>query len=75
MRLTRLTRNCGSAACPQVFASDRDTFVFQGTLLTVPPAEAATAPGEGLVELPRHLLIEVLPVLQRLLAGADRPTR
>jgi hypothetical protein len=74
MRLTPLTQQgCGTGACPDIYASDRHTIVFQGPLVTPPAAEAAAGPGEGFVELPWYLVAEVLPKLQLLFAGMERP--
>ncbi|WP_405360690.1 hypothetical protein OG535_20385 [Kitasatospora sp. NBC_00085] len=62
--LTRLTGtyngpNCDDDDCPNVYATDRDTFVVQGdhfAALTVPKGESA-------VEIPRHVLEEAVRAL------------
>ncbi|MGW2869246.1 hypothetical protein [Kitasatospora sp. NPDC001225] len=63
-QLTRLTGvfngpNCDDDDCPNVYATDRETFVFQGdhfTALKVPAGESA-------VEIPRHVLEEAVRAL------------
>lgn len=71
MKLTLLRRESGGdvpgcadgRTCPAVRASDRDTIVITGKLLTDPGdlAQAGIAPGEAAVEIPASLLPEVLP--------------
>ncbi|MFD0402651.1 hypothetical protein ACFV84_20640 [Kitasatospora sp. NPDC059811] len=67
--LTRLTGNgngsgsgsgeCGGDDCPNVYATDRGSFVVQGDLF-----DGFTAPeGEGLVEIPEHILREAVRAL------------
>jgi hypothetical protein len=61
--LTRLTGNgngeCGEDDCPNVYATKRGTFVVQGDVsgAFTPP------PGEGLVEIPEHVLREAFIAL------------
>jgi hypothetical protein len=57
MRLTRLTLPCNSAACPQVYATDRDTVVVQGTLLPAHGLAVDLGPGEALVEIPLDVFL------------------
>jgi hypothetical protein len=53
-KLTRLTGNgngeCGEEDCPDVWRTERGTFVIQG---------------EGLVEIPENVLLEAVRVLGR----------
>jgi hypothetical protein len=65
--LTRLTGNgngkgsgeCGEDDCPNVYATDRGSFIVQGDLY-----EGFTPPnGEGLVEIPEAVLREAIRVL------------
>ncbi|MBL7496276.1 hypothetical protein I6A84_05380 [Frankia sp. CNm7] len=55
MRLTPLTAICGTASCPQVYVTDRDTIVVQGALLDAEALGVPTATGEVLVEIPGEL--------------------
>ncbi|MFD4573455.1 hypothetical protein ACFWNK_13365 [Streptomyces sp. NPDC058417] len=63
-RLTRLTGtvngpNCDDDDCPNVYATERRTFVVQGDAyggFKVPD-------GEGLVEIPEHVLREAVRAL------------
>jgi hypothetical protein len=57
MRLRRLV-GCSGGSCPTVYATDRDTFVIQGAVVTDPEALAAVdlPAHETLVEVPRWLL-------------------
>ncbi|MFR9723882.1 hypothetical protein ACL02R_11030 [Streptomyces sp. MS19] len=63
-RLTRLTGtvggpNCDDDDCPNVYATEHGTFVVQGDAyggFTVPD-------GEGLVEIPEHVLREAVRAL------------
>ncbi|WP_083462598.1 hypothetical protein [Kitasatospora griseola] len=65
--LTRLTGTgngsgsgeCGQNDCPNVYATDRGSFVVQGDVFNgfTPPE------GEGLVEIPEHVLREAIRVL------------
>ncbi|MEV6420552.1 hypothetical protein [Streptomyces sp. NPDC051662] len=63
-RLTRLTGtvngpNCDDDDCPNVYATERGTFVVQGDAyggFVVPD-------GEGLVEIPEHILREAVRAL------------
>ncbi len=61
--LTRLTGNgngeCGQGDCPNVYRTERGTFVVQGDL-----SAAFTPPtGEGLVEIPEETLREAVRAL------------
>ncbi|QMU70110.1 hypothetical protein [Streptacidiphilus sp. P02-A3a] len=63
--LTRLTGSgdgsgeCGQGDCPNVYATDRRSFVFQGEHFTgFQPPE-----GEGLVEIPEAVLREAFRAL------------
>lgn len=62
--LTRLTGNvygpnCDDDDCPNVYATERGTFVVQGDTF-----DGFQAPdGEGLVEIPEHVLREAIRVL------------
>ncbi|WP_406113063.1 hypothetical protein [Kitasatospora purpeofusca] len=65
--LTRLTTTgsgegsgeCGQGDCPNVYATDRGSFVVQGDLY-----DGFTPPeGEGLVEIPEPVLREAFRVL------------
>jgi hypothetical protein len=60
MRLDPLSQACGSAACPQLFASDHGTFVVQGKLLAPDEVGVPMGPGEALVEIPREILLSAL---------------
>ncbi|MGW4811369.1 hypothetical protein ACWEPB_06915 [Kitasatospora cineracea] len=63
--LTRLTNTesgsgeCGQNDCPNVYATDRGSFVVQGDVFSgfTPPE------GEGLVEIPESVLREAIRVL------------
>ncbi|MFE4514541.1 hypothetical protein ACFRMQ_10180 [Kitasatospora sp. NPDC056783] len=61
--LTRLTGNgsgeCGEKDCPNIYRTERGSFVVQGDLSNVftPPA------GEGLVEIPESVLKEAVRAL------------
>ncbi|MFF3879322.1 hypothetical protein [Streptomyces sp. NPDC001978] len=63
--LTRLTGNgngngeCGQGDCPNVYRTDKGTFVVQGEV-----SDAFTPPqGEGLVEIPENVLREAVRAL------------
>ncbi|MEJ8650338.1 hypothetical protein WKI65_20100 [Streptomyces sp. MS1.AVA.3] len=62
--LTRLTGNvygpdCDDDDCPNVYVTDHGTFVVQGNAY-----DGFKAPdGEGLVEIPEHVLREAIRVL------------
>ncbi|MGW4379970.1 hypothetical protein [Kitasatospora sp. NPDC004531] len=50
---------CGADDCPNVYATDRGSFVVQGDLFDgFKPPE-----GEGLVEIPEHILREAFRAL------------
>jgi len=64
VRLTRLTGGpgdgeCGNNDCPNVYATDRGTFVVQGDIFNgfAPPS------GEATVEIPQAVLREAVRVL------------
>ncbi|MFD5562732.1 hypothetical protein [Kitasatospora griseola] len=62
--LTRLTGkfngpNCDDDDCPNVYATDRDTFVVQGDYFAVLKVPS----GESAVEIPRHILEEAVRAL------------
>ncbi|MGA5217322.1 hypothetical protein ACPCAE_14765 [Streptomyces cinereoruber] len=61
--LTRLTGNgngnCGKDDCPNVYRTESGSFVVQGDV-----SNAFTPPdGEGLVEIPEHILREAVRAL------------
>ncbi|MET8329645.1 hypothetical protein [Streptomyces sp. NPDC005181] len=62
-RLTRLTGNdpdeCGQGDCPNVYRTEKGTFVVQGDVFDgfTPPS------GEGLVEIPEEILREAVRAL------------
>jgi hypothetical protein len=61
--LTRLTGNgngqCGERDCPNVYLTSRKSIVVQGNLF-----DGFTPPdGEGLVEIPEHVLREAVRAL------------
>ncbi|MEW1660714.1 MULTISPECIES: hypothetical protein [unclassified Streptomyces] len=62
-QLTRLTGNgtgeCGEKDCPNVYRTQRGTFVVQGDRCDA----FAPAEGEGLVEIPEAVLREAVRVL------------
>ncbi|MFG2841868.1 hypothetical protein ACGF12_01695 [Kitasatospora sp. NPDC048296] len=63
-QLTRLTGkfngpNCDDDDCPNVYATDRGTFVFQGDHFT----ELKVPTGESAVEIPEHVLREAVRAL------------
>lgn len=53
------TGPCGANDCPNVYATDRGTFVIQGELYDGFPLPL----GEGTVEIPEHILREAVRVL------------
>lgn len=61
MRLTHLGTTSGGGGCPELYETDRDTYVVQGTRITDPDA-LATLRKRGLpdhetaVEIPKALL-------------------
>ncbi|MFJ6637080.1 hypothetical protein ACIQMR_38065 [Streptomyces sp. NPDC091376] len=61
--LTRLTGNgngeCGEDGCPNVYRTERGTFVVQGDVSDA----FAPQPGEGLVEIPESVLREAFRAL------------
>lgn len=61
MKLTHLGTTSGGGGCPELYLTDRDTYVVQGSRITDPEALAALrARGlpdhETAVEIPRALL-------------------
>ncbi|MER7989372.1 hypothetical protein ABTY53_27840 [Streptomyces noursei] len=63
--LTRLTGNvggpnCDDDDCPNVYRTESGSFVIQGQLSTV----FAPPEGEGLVEIPEHVLKEAVRALE-----------
>jgi hypothetical protein len=61
MRLTHLGTTSGTTTCPQLYATDRDTYVVQGYVVTDPEAlatarERGLPDDETLVEIPKALL-------------------
>jgi hypothetical protein len=57
MRLTQVG-GCDDGTCPTVYATDRGTYVVQGTIVTDPDALASVQlpAHETLVEVPAELL-------------------
>ncbi|MCI2424020.1 hypothetical protein MOQ72_42135 [Saccharopolyspora sp. K220] len=61
MKLTHLGTTSGGGGCPELYETDRDTYVVQGTRITDPDA-LATLRARGLpdhetaVEIPKALL-------------------
>lgn len=59
VKLVQLARvACDSAACPTIFATDRDTVVVQGYQVAPVDAGVDVPTGEFLVEIPRALLLD-----------------
>jgi len=60
MRLVKLA-GCSGGTCPAVFATDRETYVVQGSIVTDPEALAAlNLPAhETAVEVPASLLVSL----------------
>ncbi|GAA1820771.1 hypothetical protein HC028_11835 [Planosporangium flavigriseum] len=59
MRLTFLGSTSDGGSCPTLYATDRDTYVVQGDLVTDLEALAGlrdVLDGEGFVEIPKELL-------------------
>jgi hypothetical protein len=56
----RLAGDCKGGDCPTVYATDRGTLVVQGYVLDTDAVRQLTLPsGEGAVEVPAQLLLEV----------------
>ncbi|MEU9789822.1 hypothetical protein AB0E27_04240 [Streptomyces sparsogenes] len=56
MRVTKYVGECDENECPGVFATDRDSYLFQGDAVT---DHGMTVPsGEGVVELPTSIVKE-----------------
>ena len=53
------TASCGNNDCPNVYQTDRGTFVVQGDVF----AEMTVPAGEGMVEIPEAVLKEAVRVL------------
>ncbi|MBS2531281.1 hypothetical protein KGQ20_00700 [Catenulispora sp. NF23] len=69
MKLTRISggdcnpeqdEDCKSGDCPTVFVTDRGTVAVQGYVV-----DHATPDGEGIVEVPREILLEAARALGR----------
>jgi hypothetical protein len=58
MRLTIVGGGCDDGTCPTLYATDRGTFVVQGSRVTDPEALASVElpAHEALVEVPAELL-------------------
>lgn len=61
MKLTHLGTTSGGGGCPELYATDRDTFVVQGAKITDPDTlaqlrERGLPDHETVVEVPRALL-------------------
>ncbi|WP_435583445.1 hypothetical protein [Amycolatopsis thermoflava] len=59
MQLTHLATTSKNGGCPELYASDRDTYVVQGTRVTDPGLlgrwSTPLMQHEAVVEIPRHL--------------------
>ncbi|WP_412540190.1 hypothetical protein R8Z50_30895 [Longispora sp. K20-0274] len=58
MKLTQVESECKSGTCPTLYATDRDSYVLQGYVITDPEALAALSlpSGESAVEIPASLM-------------------
>lgn len=61
MKLTHLGTTSGTTTCPNLYETDRGTYVVQGYVVTDPEALAAIRErglpdGETVVEIPKELL-------------------
>ncbi|GAA0516333.1 hypothetical protein GCM10011581_46220 [Saccharopolyspora subtropica] len=61
MKLTHLGTTSGGGGCPELYETDRDTYVVQGTRITDPEAlatlrERGLPDHETAVEIPKALL-------------------
>ncbi|PKW19847.1 hypothetical protein [Saccharopolyspora spinosa] len=61
MRLTHLGTTSGGGGCPELYETDRDTYVVQGTRITDPHAlatlrERGLPDHETAIEIPKALL-------------------
>jgi hypothetical protein len=58
MRVTRFVGSCDENDCPTVYATDRDSFLFQGDAVV---GHGLTIPdGEGVVELPASVVRDLV---------------
>ena len=59
MEMRFIAADCKLGGCPTLYATDRDTVVVQGFLITDPSALATLhlPPDESAVEIPRSLIV------------------